>query len=600
MLAAAALVTLMIANADSAKQVAHWKLSLHSPASFSFALCSFSVLLTVLLSAMARKKAVPQRHLHEGLDINAPDSEGQTLSLLVLACAPIIEALSRGSDTLVKQLLQAGADPDALSRAGFAPLMLTSSPDTANCLLDHGADIERETDEGSTALEQACAAGRTTVVKVLLKRGAAGQMLKIDEQGHTPLSAAVNNRHEDATLLLLQQLVTQSGFDINYPQLALNQPLLCSAAAGGLTRVADFALDHGADPNITGPDGPPLLIAVQCGHHSIVELLCKKGANIHTRFGPLNSLDTAVVRGDLKAVQVLIRHGADVNVVADSNHMPAVMQAAVRGHSDVVQLLFEAGATLTAALQPDTFIVCCSDLEESKALKVAEMLLPHCSSLADNNYELGNKMLAHAVHEGKLQIAKLLHATGADVHTIEDCGTLTHYAAASGNLAVVKWLQTLGLNARAVSGEEHLLPLHCACEAKHLHIVKYMLALPGAADDIHARTSQGQTPLHSAATHGADSVVQLLLERGADVDARDVNGYTPLMDAGSVAVVQLLLAAGADATAVDDGGMTVLQCQARDGACAGTVCLLLKAGADPAATLSIDGISVASCYICWY
>jgi ankyrin repeat protein len=161
----------------------------------------------------------------------------------------------------------------------------------------------------------------------------------------------------------------------------------------------------------------------------------------------------------------------------------------------------------------------------------------------------------------------------------------------------VKSLQTLGVDARAVSSEEHLLPLHCACEAKHLHIVKNMLALPGAADDIHARTSQGQTPLHSAATPGADSVVQLLLERGADVDARDVNGYTPLMDADSLAVVKLLLAAGADATAVDDGGMTVLQCQARDGACAGTVCLLLKAGADPTATIRINGINVTSAHL---
>jgi ankyrin repeat protein len=52
--------------------------------------------------------------------------------------------------------------------------MVTNSRNTANCLLDHGADIERETDEGSTALEQACGADRLAVVKVLLKRGATG------------------------------------------------------------------------------------------------------------------------------------------------------------------------------------------------------------------------------------------------------------------------------------------------------------------------------------------------------------------------------------------------------------------------------------------
>jgi ankyrin repeat protein len=51
-------------------------------------------------------------------------------------------------------------------------------------------------------------------------------------------------------------------------------------------------------------------------------------------------------------------------------------------------------------------------------------------------------------------------------------GTLMHHAAASGNLAVVKWLQSLGLDAGAVGGEQQLLPLHWACQFKHLHIVK--------------------------------------------------------------------------------------------------------------------------------
>eukprot|EP00953_Heterococcus_sp_UTEX-ZZ885_P012655 7252-Heterococcus_DN1.PRE.1 len=66
------------------------------------------------------------------------------------------------------------------------------------------------------------------------------------------------------------------------------------------------------------------------------------------------------------------------------------------------------------------------------------------------------------------------------------------------------------------------------------------------------------------------------------------------MDADSLAVVKLLLAAGADATAVDGVGMTVLQWQARKGACAGTVCLLLKAGADPTDALQHNGIYVTA------
>jgi ankyrin repeat protein len=87
-------------------------------------------------------------------------------------------------------------------------------------------------------------------------------------------------------------------------------------------------------------------------------------------------------------------------------------------------------------------------------------------------------------------------------------------------------------------------------------------------------------------------VVQLLLELGADVAARDIKQNTPLMIATSVQAVKLLLAAGADVTAVGDNGQTVLHCLATAGACAGTACLLLKAGADPTVVSYIDGNSV--------
>jgi uncharacterized protein len=414
-----------------------------------------------LLSEMWRAPGVLLRHLSEGHDINMPDSRGETL--LYLACGSDAEALSKGADTLVKQLLQAGADPNLGDREGCTPLMLTSSPDVANCLLDHGADIERVNHKGSTALEMACGYNSLAVVKVLLRRGAVGQMLKVNKDGHTPLSAAVSNGYEDVTLLLLQHLVLQPGFDINHPRLAVTQPLLCCVATTGLCKVTEFALDHGADPNITGLNGPPLILAAKARHNNMMDLLCQRGANVQTRFGVANSLDVAVTRGDLKAVKTLIRHGADVNVRADSSYGTAVQQAAVLGNCEIVQLLLDAGAALDAAAQHDALGVCCSSLEDSTAVKVVKLLLPHCSSFADNNFELGNEMLSFAVCKGKLQVAHLLHTAGASVHYTVDNGTLMNYAAASGNLAVVKWLQSLGLDARAAWGEQGLLPLHWAC-----------------------------------------------------------------------------------------------------------------------------------------
>jgi uncharacterized protein len=90
-----------------------------------------------------------------------------------VACGPDVEHLSKGSDTLIKQLLQAGADPNARTAApGHTALMLSRSSAVANCLLDNGADIELKTDDGCVALHVACANGRLAVVKTLLARGA--------------------------------------------------------------------------------------------------------------------------------------------------------------------------------------------------------------------------------------------------------------------------------------------------------------------------------------------------------------------------------------------------------------------------------------------
>jgi ankyrin repeat protein len=473
-------------------------------------------------------------------------------------------------------------------------LTCSESPNIANCLLSNGAEIETESDEGSTALEQACCNGHTAVVKVLLKRGALGQMLKSNRRGHTPLSVAASFAHEEITLLLLQHLVLQPAFDINHPRLAISQPLLCCAAIWRLYRVAEFALDHGADANITRPDGPPLIIAVDRGHASMVSLLCKKGANVQTRYGSMNSLDKAVVDCNAQLVKLLIKYGADVNVraVHDSRHPFALLQTFVLGDCSIVQQLLDAGAALDIEQQLIVVRECCDFLEDTKAVKVLKLLLPHCSSFADSNYELGSRMLVEAVYRGKLQVAQLLLAAGADVHSTDDGGTLMHYAAASGSIAVVKWLQSLGLDPRAVSGDNQILPLHDACEHEQLQMAKYLLALPGAVDDILVINVNWQTPLHLAAESGADSVVQLLLHSGADADVGDVDGSTPLMLAGSVAVVKLLLAAGAAAAAVDNDSASVLHYHAMNGATAGAICLLLKAGADPT-TVNSDGSTPA-------
>jgi ankyrin repeat protein len=77
------------------------------------------------------------------------------------------------------------------------------------------------------------------------------------------------------------------------------------------------------------------------------------------------------------------------------------------------------------------------------------------------------------------------------------------------------------------------------------------------------QNSAGATPLHDAALAGQKAVAELLIEKGAPVNARDrESGATPLHHAaswGRVEVVQLLLDHGADPTIRNKNGATPLQ-----------------------------------------
>jgi len=99
-----------------------------------------------------------------------------------------------------------------------------------------------------------------------------------------------------------------------------------------------------------------------------------------------------------------------------------------------------------------------------------------------------------------------------------------------------------------------LTPLHSAAFGGHVEIVKLLLER-GA--DPNAKTDDGLTPLHIAAFKGHVDVVRVLLEHGANPNAKDNNGQTPLhyaVQEGHVEIVKSLLERGADPRIADNGG----------------------------------------------
>ena len=83
----------------------------------------------------------------------------------------------------------------------------------------------------------------------------------------------------------------------------------------------------------------------------------------------------------------------------------------------------------------------------------------------------------------------------------------------------------------------------------------------GADADAVSRNPMSLRPLHSAAASRSLGIVKLLVERGAEINARQQGGFTPLHAAafnGDLAMTEYLVAHGADLALMSDDGKTTL------------------------------------------
>ncbi|KAL9117500.1 MAG: hypothetical protein Q9187_005963 [Circinaria calcarea] len=118
-----------------------------------------------------------------------------------------------------------------------------------------------------------------------------------------------------------------------------------------------------------------------------------------------------------------------------------------------------------------------------------------------------------------------------------------------------------------------------AAEGGHEAIIQLLLE-KGA--DVDAKDENGHTALHEAAFKGNKAVIRLLLEKGADIKVKDKDKWTAMHAAalsGHEAIIQLLLEKGADIDAKDEDGQTVLY-QAASSGHEAVIRLLLEKGAD--------------------
>lgn len=223
-------------------------------------------------------------------------------------------AATKGDAACIRLLLAAGASPDTrvIPEEG-TPLMKAASFDNfeaAEALLDAGAGIEA-TFRGATAVLIAALRSNTRVLQLLISRGA--NIDVVDEQGFTPLRAAIHNNDITTTRLLFQHRVRLNTTLGDHKDTALHW-----AVHYGNPALLQMLLDKGAYVDPAEADGDtPLQWAVHKGDIDIVKTLLCHGADIDRKNPNTGEvvLGWAVKCGHLGVTKYLISHGADRSLV---------------------------------------------------------------------------------------------------------------------------------------------------------------------------------------------------------------------------------------------------------------------------------------------
>lgn len=163
----------------------------------------------------------------------------------------------------------------------------------------------------------------------------------------------------------------------------------------------------------------------------------------------------AAENGDYKAVEALLKAGADVNAEGYYRHQTALMCAAKNGHADIAELLLKRGANINAKGDDGE-----TALMLAKSAEIAELLLKHGADVNAKSDFLGETALMLAAESGYTDVTELLLKHGANVNAKSKEGwTALMYAAMGGHIKIVNILIGEGayVNAREKGGHTALM-----------------------------------------------------------------------------------------------------------------------------------------------
>ncbi|KAF2968399.1 hypothetical protein GQX73_g5137 [Xylaria multiplex] len=352
------------------------------------------------------------------------------------ARATVWDGYPRGFDALIlasyfgfegvgKLLLERGAKIEVEDEDGQTPLwwaVQKGYKSVVRLLIESGADAKVKDKDGWSVLHLAVENVDGEVVQLLLKNGADVQV-KSRSNERTALHVAAKNGREAAVRLLLE-----SGSETEAQSRDTKWTALHLAAMNGHKVIVRILLENGAGTEVKDKDGrTPLWWAVQNGHDAVVRLLFGHGAKAKVRStnSCWTALHVAAMNGDQAIVQLLLENGADSEAKARFTGYTALHMAARNGHEIVVQLLLENEAD-AGAKSEDVQGYTALHLAVIKGYEAVIQALLKYSCLINERDGMGNTALHQAAQlktpSKMLTIMTMLLEGGADIDMMNDDG----------------------------------------------------------------------------------------------------------------------------------------------------------------------------------